>query len=421
MNDRPLVSVVIPTRNRGHLLRSALTTALDQTFEDYEIVVSDNHSADGTAEVVREQGTDRVRYVRTDRALSMPDHWEFAFDQARGSYVAFLCDDDAWAPTALESMVRALESWNAPVVAVRSVSYYAPNWLDPSMRNVAELWRATGDELEMDSRYMLDEAFECRLVAKSPRMLNSLCRREAVDAIRADAGRIFILSPDCSFAAAMLSRYPRVVFVDRPLLVTGAFPESIGSRGFFDVGPPTQEFFGEFGVDELYPHMPLSIRCVTNSLGETLAQLKERMPADLASHEIDLPAYFLGIWNDLATIAQNGNDVSAARGELLDALDAQSEETQAAVRPYLATVARRSRVRHALRKQIGRSERLTRLEFERRRLNEPRETLVRGDRAGFGNIVELARNLHELPGLGQVDRIPGAIKRGGALVASYLA
>jgi hypothetical protein len=128
-------------------------------------------------------------------------------------------------------------------------------------------------------------------------------------------------------------------------------------------------------------------------------------------------AYFLGCWNDLATIAQSGKDVSAARGELLEALDAQPAEIQAAVRPRLAAVARRSRVRHALRRQIGKSALLTRLEFERRRLREPRETLVRGDRAGFHNIVELARKLEQLPGLGRVDRIPGAIKRGAARAA----
>ena len=84
MSTAPLVSVVIPTRNRGHRLPSALTTALSQTFDDYEIVVSDNFSADGTRDVVGERATECVRYVRTDRVLSMPDHWEFAFDQARG-------------------------------------------------------------------------------------------------------------------------------------------------------------------------------------------------------------------------------------------------------------------------------------------------------------------------------------------------
>src|SRR5437867_4242176 len=82
----PLFSVVMPTRNRGHLLRYALRSALAQTFSDYEIVVSDNSSSDTTAQVVAELTGPRVKYVRTDRVMAMPDSWEFALDQARGEY-----------------------------------------------------------------------------------------------------------------------------------------------------------------------------------------------------------------------------------------------------------------------------------------------------------------------------------------------
>jgi hypothetical protein len=413
----PLVSVVVPTRNRGHLLPSALTTALEQTFDDYEIVVSDNFSADGTGDVVRERGSERIRYVRTDRTLSMPDHWEFAFDQARGRYVAFLCDDDAWAPTALERMVDALERWDAPTVAVRSSCYFAPNWLDPSMRNVVLLWRATGEELEMDSAYVLDALFKCRLVAKSPRMLNSLSRRDAVDAIRRETGRIFILCPDYSFAAAMLARYPSFVFIDDPLLAAGVFPEGIGSRGFFDLGGPAQEFADEFEVELLHPHMPLTVPSITNNLAETYEQVKERLPEELAGREVDMIAYFVGCWSDLATFEQNGTDVSAARREFLGVLGQQTEAIQAAVRPQLEAVGRRSQLRREIRRQIGKSGLLTRLEFTRRGLAEPRETLVKGDRAGFQNIVECARKLGELPRLGPVERIPGAVERRAADVA----
>ena len=63
--ERPFFSIVIPTRNRAGLLPHALRSALAQTWQDYEILVSDNHSTDATPEVVGEVGADRVRYVRT--------------------------------------------------------------------------------------------------------------------------------------------------------------------------------------------------------------------------------------------------------------------------------------------------------------------------------------------------------------------
>jgi hypothetical protein len=343
----------------------------------------------------------------------MPDHWEFAFDHTRGRYVTYLCDDDAWAPTALERMVDALERWDAVTVAVRNCSYFAPDWLDPSMRNVAVVWRATGEEIEMDSSHVLDSLFKCRLVAKAPRMLNSLSRRDAVQAIRADAGRIFILCPDFSFAAAMLARHPSFVFIDDPLLAAGIFLEGIGSRGQFDNGGPAQEFAAEFNVERLCPHMPLSVPTVTNNLAETYVQVKAHMSKELAGREVDMVAYFVEFWGNLATFEQYGTDVSEARREFRAVLAEQPSEIQAMVRSQLDVAGRRSQWRRALRRQFGRSALLTRLEYTYRGggREEPRETLVRGDRAGFENIVELAHKLDELPSLGPVKRIPGALRR----------
>ena len=106
----PYFSIVMPTRNRGHLLCSALQHALNQTFGDYEIVVVDNCSSDDTPEVVRKVGGSRVRYLRTEKTLPMHANWEFALSQARGEWVTFLCDDDALFPEALHRVAE----WPTP-------------------------------------------------------------------------------------------------------------------------------------------------------------------------------------------------------------------------------------------------------------------------------------------------------------------
>ncbi|HEY5443446.1 MAG TPA: glycosyltransferase family A protein, partial [Pyrinomonadaceae bacterium] len=123
MQQAPLFSVVIPTRNRAHLLRNALQSVLWQSFDDYELIVSDNCSADNTADVVREIGGDRVRVVHPDRMLSMPDHWEFALNHARGRFVTYLCDDDAWAPEALARVSQVLDSSDSKLVVLSAGHY----------------------------------------------------------------------------------------------------------------------------------------------------------------------------------------------------------------------------------------------------------------------------------------------------------
>src|ERR1700694_3560771 len=87
----------MPTRNRASLLRSSLESAVDQKFQDYEIIVGDNNSTDDTRAVVEDfmKSSNKVRYVNPGRDLSMCDNWEYVLSQAGGLYVIYLCDDDA--------------------------------------------------------------------------------------------------------------------------------------------------------------------------------------------------------------------------------------------------------------------------------------------------------------------------------------
>src|SRR6266511_3697152 len=97
-------SVVIPTRERADTLRHALRTCLDQHFDDYEVIVSDNCSSPATKAVVDEVASPRVRYVRTPEPVAMSANWDFAVSHARGEYVTVLGDDDGLLPHALAQL-----------------------------------------------------------------------------------------------------------------------------------------------------------------------------------------------------------------------------------------------------------------------------------------------------------------------------
>src|SRR5687767_2195524 len=98
--DRPLISIVIPTRERVETLRSTLRTALNQESQRIEVLVSDNASTDGTAEFVASIRDPRLRYVNPGQRVSMSDNWDFALRSARGEYVVIIGDDDAVVPGA---------------------------------------------------------------------------------------------------------------------------------------------------------------------------------------------------------------------------------------------------------------------------------------------------------------------------------
>jgi glycosyltransferase involved in cell wall biosynthesis len=98
----PFFSVIVPTRGREVFLGEALSSALDQTFQEFEIIVVDDGPSAEAERVVASFGDDRVRYLRNDRPRGGAGTRNAGASRARGEWLAFLDDDDIWLPTKLE-------------------------------------------------------------------------------------------------------------------------------------------------------------------------------------------------------------------------------------------------------------------------------------------------------------------------------
>jgi len=104
----PRVSVVIPTYNRCAYVQEAIDSVLAQTYTDYEIIVIDDGSTDGTGEALRRRYGDRIRYVwQENQGQAAARNHGIAL--ACGDYVAFLDSDDTWLPDKLTSQVAYLD------------------------------------------------------------------------------------------------------------------------------------------------------------------------------------------------------------------------------------------------------------------------------------------------------------------------
>jgi hypothetical protein len=97
------VSVCIPTYNHAQFIGAAIESVLKQTFQDFEIIVTDNASQDNTAEVVECYASHdpRIRYVRNPSNLGMVGNWNLCLSLATGEYLQLLCSDDLLEPDCL--------------------------------------------------------------------------------------------------------------------------------------------------------------------------------------------------------------------------------------------------------------------------------------------------------------------------------
>jgi glycosyltransferase involved in cell wall biosynthesis len=103
-----VVSVVIPTRNRCRRLQLTLRSALAQRAVDLEVVVVDDGSEDDTYAAIGRLPDERVRVVRNDPPRGESGARNRGIAEATGAWIAFLDDDDLWAPDKLQRQVEAL-------------------------------------------------------------------------------------------------------------------------------------------------------------------------------------------------------------------------------------------------------------------------------------------------------------------------
>lgn len=105
----PLISVNIPLYNREAYIKACLDSVLQQTFTDFEVVVLDDASTDGSAALVKSYQDPRIRYERNEVNLGISATRNRLVTLSRGTYIAVLDSDDLAAPDRLEKQLAAFQ------------------------------------------------------------------------------------------------------------------------------------------------------------------------------------------------------------------------------------------------------------------------------------------------------------------------
>jgi len=125
-----LVSVVMPTYNRRNYIRESLDSVLSQDFSDYEVIVVDDGSTDGTEKMVRPY-QDRIRYIRQENRGAGAAR-NVGIRKARGQYIAFMDSDDLARPHHLKSLSSFLDRNPDCAMVVGNGGYLEGNYRNRS-------------------------------------------------------------------------------------------------------------------------------------------------------------------------------------------------------------------------------------------------------------------------------------------------
>ncbi len=134
-NVHPLVTIAIPTYNRANTyLKQSLESAVNQTYQNIEIIVSDNCSKDNTETVVMGYNDPRIRYFRHKVNIGANNNFNFCLEQAKGDYFLILQDDDLIDNDFVDTCMKDA-NYSTDVGIIRT----GTRWIDPDGNLLLEL------------------------------------------------------------------------------------------------------------------------------------------------------------------------------------------------------------------------------------------------------------------------------------------
>ena len=223
-------SIVIPTFNRVETLAGALRTALEQPGDNFEVIVHDNASSDGTKEYLSTLSHPRLRCFSNPEPVDMTENWTLALEKVDAEYVFFMGDDDAIMPNALTEMDQYLETFpGVDVVGWGRYNYGWPSAL-PAMRNRLYIYFQQGHDL-IDQKDRLRMVVDLDLNHEFlPMIYNSFVSTKLIKKVIDHCGKYFVVfSPDLSSGVVNLCFAEKILFTYKSLSMIGTSGKSNGA------------------------------------------------------------------------------------------------------------------------------------------------------------------------------------------------
>lgn len=156
----PVCSIGLPVYNGENFLDQAIQSALNQDFEDFELIISDNASTDSTEAICRRyaKADPRILYVRQPRNIGAAKNYNYTFHLARGEYFNWLAHDDVLGPSFLPACLQGFEQHGDGAVLVypsfryideaeQEIDTEVPSCVETSARTPARRLYETLDQL----------------------------------------------------------------------------------------------------------------------------------------------------------------------------------------------------------------------------------------------------------------------------------
>ena len=108
------ISVITPVHNSSDYIADTINSVIDQTYQNWEMILVDDFSSDNSVEIIRmfQEKSNKIKLIQSDTNVGAAEARNIALRQAKGDYIAFLDSDDMWLPNKLERQTQFMKSNN---------------------------------------------------------------------------------------------------------------------------------------------------------------------------------------------------------------------------------------------------------------------------------------------------------------------
>jgi glycosyltransferase involved in cell wall biosynthesis len=209
----PKVSIIIPTYNRRSMVKEAVDSVLAQDFEDFELMVVDDGSTDGTADEIKKYGG-RVKLLQHKENRGVSASRNSGILQAKGKYIGFLDSDDLWVKGKLKIQVAFLdENPHYPLCYTDEIWVRKGKRVNPMLKHAKY------------SGWILEKCLPLCIISPSSAMM-----RKALFSKVGLFDEALPVCEDYDFWLRVSARFP-IFFIDRKLIIKrGGHPDQLSHR-----------------------------------------------------------------------------------------------------------------------------------------------------------------------------------------------
>jgi hypothetical protein len=319
------LSLVIPTKNRLGTLKHCLSSALNSTFSDFEILVSNNCSTDETSAYLAGLNDPRLKVVTTPSPLSMRANFEFALDHCTGDWIFYIGDDDGITRFGVDALRYIIRQTGADAVSWKPIPFLWPDTTAASLsstvlraRNFSTIHTVVDHNNIFDS--FVDGTVNNYL--EGAKIYHGAISRKVIERLRAKSGGQYFgaMSPDVFVSISNLRFMDKFVKTPCAVSISGKSANSNGWANLKSSGDreKAEKFFEDDKSSEIRdPRSVVDLRVRSVRCHDLDALLLANETLFGNSLKINFEAWIDNIANSLNTASEEEHTESLSKLKLM--------------------------------------------------------------------------------------------------------